>query len=67
VKKRLEDYDQLLQYYIPMIIKSKMKDFDVEFEEWWEVTEEYFSKELENNLAQHRVNERTYKYKLEVY
>ncbi len=34
VKKRLEDYDQLLQYYIPMIIKSKMKDFDVEFEEW---------------------------------
>ncbi len=67
VKKRLEDYDQLLQYYIPMKTKRKMKDFDAEFEEWWEVIKEYFSKELENNLAQHRANEKMYKYKLEIY
>ncbi len=44
-----------------------MKDFDVEFEEWWKVVEEYFVKELEKNLVQHRVDERTLKYKLEVY
>jgi hypothetical protein len=44
-----------------------MKDYDVEFEEWWEVAKEYFSKELEKNLAHHRANERKYEYKLEVY
>jgi hypothetical protein len=67
VKKRLEDYDQMLWYYTPMRIKNKMKDFDVESKEWWEVVEEYFSKELEKNLAQHRANERMYRYKVEVY
>jgi hypothetical protein len=45
--------------------KNKMKDFKVEFEEWWEVAEECFTKELEKNLVQHRVNERILKYKLE--
>jgi hypothetical protein len=44
-----------------------MKDFEVEFEEWWEVAEEYFTKELEENLAQHRADERIMKYKLEAY
>jgi hypothetical protein len=33
-----------------MRTKNKMKDFDAEFEEWWEVVEEYFVKELEKNL-----------------
>jgi len=41
--------------------------FEVEFKEWWEVAEEHFAKELENNLVQHRVDERFLKYKLEVY
>jgi hypothetical protein len=44
-----------------------MKDFDIKFEEWWEVVEEYFIKELEKKLVQHRVDERILKYKLEVY
>jgi hypothetical protein len=35
-----------------MRMTNKMKDFEVEYEEWWEVVEEYFSKELETNLAQ---------------
>jgi hypothetical protein len=67
VKKRLEDYDQMLQYYTLMRTKSKMKDSDVESKEWWKVAKEYFSKELEKNLVQRRTDERTYKYKLEVY
>jgi hypothetical protein len=50
-----------------MRIKSKMKDFDAKSEKWWEVAKEFFFKELEKNLAQHRVDERTYKCKLEVY
>jgi hypothetical protein len=50
-----------------MRIKNKMKDFKVESKEWWEVVEEYFTKELEKNLAQHRVNERILRYKLEAY
>lgn len=50
-KKRSEDYDQMLQYYIFMRIKSKMRDSDVESEEWWEVTKEYFFKELEKDLT----------------
>ncbi len=44
-----------------------MKDSEAEFEEWWEVVKEYFTKELEKNLAQHRSNERILRYKLEVY
>jgi len=67
VKKRLEDYEQMLQYYTLMKMKNKMKDFEVEFKEWWEVVEEYFTKEMEKNLAQHRVNEKIMKYKLEAY
>jgi hypothetical protein len=31
------------------------------------VIEEYFTKELENNLLQHKANERIMRYKLEVY
>jgi len=50
-----------------MRIKNKTKDFKVEFEEWWEVVEKYFTNELEKNLAQHRNKERIMKYKLKVY
>ncbi len=50
-----------------MRTNNKKKDFEVEYEEWWEVAKEYFTKELEKNLAQHRINERIMKYKLEVY
>ncbi len=67
VKKRLEDYEQMLQYYTLMKTKNKMKDFDGEFEKWWEVIEEYFAKELEKNLVQHGVDEKTLRYILEVY
>jgi hypothetical protein len=50
-----------------MRTKNEMKDFEVEFEEWWEVAEEYFAKELEKNPAYYRVEERIPKYKLEIY
>jgi hypothetical protein len=67
IKKRLKDYEQMLKYYTLMRTKNKMKDFKVESEEWWEVVKEYFIKELEKNLAQHRANERILRYKLEAY
>ncbi len=51
IKKRLEDYEQMLQYYTMMRIKNKMKDFEVESEEWWDVVKEYFIKELEKKLV----------------
>jgi peptide subunit release factor 1 (eRF1) len=59
----------MLQYYALMRMKNKMKDFEVEFEGCLEVANEYFTKELENNLAQHRVDEFLFflKYKLEAY
>jgi hypothetical protein len=44
-----------------------MKDFNVEFKERWKVVEEYFAKELEKSLAQHKANGRILRYKLEVY
>jgi hypothetical protein len=50
-----------------MRTKNKMKHFEAECEEWWEVVEEYFIKELEKNLAQHITNERIMRYKLEAY
>ncbi len=48
-------------------MKNKMKDYEVESKEWWEVVVEYFTKELEKILVQHRANERILRYKLEVY
>jgi hypothetical protein len=59
VKKRLADYAQMLQYYILMRTKNKMKDFDAKFEEWREVVEEYFVKGLGKNLAQHKLMRET--------
>ncbi len=44
-----------------------MNDFEAKFEEWWEVVEEYFIKELEKNLVQHKVDEKILRYKLEAY
>ncbi len=67
VKKRLKDYEQMLQYYTLMRMKNKMKDFQAKYEEWWEVTEEYFTKESKKNLHQHRTDERILRYKLEAY
>jgi len=49
-----------------MKMKNKM-DSEVKFEEWWEDVEEYFTKELEKNLAQNRADEIFLKYKLEAY
>jgi hypothetical protein len=67
IKKRLEDYEQMLKYYTLMKTKNKMKDFEAKFKEWWEVANEYFTKELEKNLAQHKADERILRYKLEAY
>jgi hypothetical protein len=49
-----------------MRTKNKM-DSEVESKEWWEVAKEYFTKELEKNLVQHKANERILRYKLEAY
>ncbi len=57
----------MLQYYTLMRTKNKMKDSEAKFEQWWEVAEEYFTKELEKNLAQHITNEKNLRYKLEAY
>ncbi len=67
VKKRLEDYEQMLQTYTLMRTNNKMQDYEVQYEEWQEVVKEYFTKELEKNLAQHKVDENFMKYKLEAY
>ncbi len=57
----------MLQYYIVMRMKNKMKDCEAKYEEWWEVAKEYFKKKLEKNIAQHKVDKRILRYKLEVY
>jgi uncharacterized protein YjbK len=50
-----------------MKTKNKMTDYEVEFEEWWEIVEEYFTNELEKNIDQHKSDERIQRYKLEVH
>jgi hypothetical protein len=50
-----------------MKMKNKMKNFEVEYEDWWEVTKEYFTKGLEKKLAKYKIDERILKYKLEAY
>jgi RAB protein geranylgeranyltransferase component A len=44
-----------------------MKDSKAKSKEWWEVVEEYFTKEFENNMVKHRADERIMTYKLEAY
>jgi hypothetical protein len=56
----------MLEYYTLMRTKNKM-DSKVEFAKWWEVVKEYFTKELEKNLTQHRIDEKILRYKLESY
>jgi hypothetical protein len=51
VRKKLEGYEQMLQYYILMRTNNNMKDSDTKYREWWEVAEEFIAKELEKNLA----------------
>ncbi len=50
-----------------MRTKNKKKDFEAKSKEWWEVAEEYFIKEFEKNLTQHKADEKIMKYKLEAY
>jgi len=57
----------MLHYYILMKTNNKMKDYEEEYKDWWEVVKEYFAKELEKNLTQHKVDEIILRYKLEVY
>jgi hypothetical protein len=44
-----------------MRTKNKM-DSEAKSIEWWEVVEEYFTKEFEKNLTQHRVDEKILRY-----
>ncbi len=57
----------MLQNYTSMRTKNKMKDSEVEYEEWWEVAKEYFTKELEKKLVQHKSNEFFLRYMLDIY
>jgi hypothetical protein len=41
--------------------KNKMKDFETKSKECWEVAKEYFTKELEKNLVQHKTYEKNLK------
>jgi hypothetical protein len=56
-----------MQYYTLVKMKNKMKDFKAKFEEWWELAEEYFTKELEKNSIQHKTNYKILKYKSKAY
>ncbi len=48
-------------------MKNKMKDYEAKYEECQKIAKEYFTKELEKNLVQHKTNERIMRYKLEAY
>lgn len=37
VNNRLEEYDDLVQYYTILHIKQHMEDSNVELDEWWEL------------------------------
>jgi hypothetical protein len=37
VNNRLEEYDDLVQYYTILHIKQYMEDYNVELDEWWEL------------------------------
>jgi hypothetical protein len=50
-----------------MRTNNKMKDFEAKSKKWWEVAQQYFTKEMEKNLAQHKIDEKILKYKLETY
>ncbi len=39
VNNKLEEYDDLVQYYSILHIKQQMDDVNVELDEWWELIE----------------------------
>jgi len=58
--------DETIQQGGELLMRTKNKmDSDAESKEWWEVVEEYFTKELEKNLALHKVDEIFLRYKSE--
>jgi len=45
-------FDETIQQGGELLIRTKNKmDFKAKSKEWWEAVEEYFTKELEKNLA----------------
>jgi predicted translin family RNA/ssDNA-binding protein len=39
VNNRLEEYNELIQYYSILCTKQQMDDSNVELDEWWELAE----------------------------
>ncbi len=61
VSNKLEEYDHLVQYYFILCTKQQMKESNVEPDEWWELVEVQFKKEIYKNLDAQRKDEDMYK------
>ncbi len=60
VSNRLEEYDELVEYYFILHTKQQMEDSNTKLDEWWEVTKRQFKEKMYKNLATHRKDEDMY-------
>jgi hypothetical protein len=61
VTNKLEEYDDLVQYYSIIHTKQQMEDSNTKFNEWWEVAKVQFKEEMYKNLATHKKDEDMYR------
>ncbi len=59
VNHRLEECNELVQYYSIMCTKQQMDDSNVELNEWWELAK--FKEEMQRNLIAHIKDEDAYR------
>jgi hypothetical protein len=61
IKNRLEEYDDLVQYYSILCTKQQMEDSNPRLYEWWKLVEAQSKEEMQKNLVAHRRDEERYK------
>ncbi len=61
VNNKLEDYDNLVEYYFILHTKQQMEASNVELYEWWELVEMQFKEEIYKNLIAHKKDEDRYR------
>jgi hypothetical protein len=62
IKKKLEEYDDLVKYYSILCTKQQMEDSNARMYEWWKLVEAQFKEEMQKNLVAHRRDEERYNF-----
>ncbi len=64
VNNKLEEYNDLVQYYSILHTKQQMDDVNVDPDEWWGLAKTQFQEEMQKNLVAHKRDEAAYNRRL---